>query len=67
MKIYIYRMLPAKLVLATSLSEANALLTSVWSTSLSTGSDGAGARDVEGCVSRSSLALSPWSTTFLFN
>ena len=66
MKIYIYPMLPAKLVLATSLSEANALLTSAWTIFLSTGTN-CGALDEEGCVSRSSLALSPWSTTFLFN
>ena len=54
MKIYIYPMLPAKLILATSLSEAKALLTSVRSTSRSTGADGAGSLDVEGCVIRSS-------------
>ena len=54
MKSHIYCILPAKLVLATSLSEANALLTSAWTIFLSTGTDGGGALDDEGCVSRSS-------------
>ena len=53
MKIYIYPMLPAKLILETSLSEANALLTSAWLISLSSGTEWDGALDDPGCVSPS--------------